>query len=40
MSKKLDLKYYKIEVNYESKENKLTQIVICENFNTSKKNIA
>jgi hypothetical protein len=33
----LDLKYYKIEVNDESKETKCTQIIICESFNPSKK---
>jgi hypothetical protein len=37
MSKKLDVKYYKIEVNDESKETKCTQIVLCEISNTSKK---
>ncbi len=37
MSKTLDLKYYKIEVNDESKETKCTHIVICEISNQKKK---
>ncbi len=37
MSKNLDLKYYKIEVNNESKETKCTQIAICKIYNLSKK---
>ncbi len=37
MFKTLDLKYYNIEVNDESKETKCTQIIICEIFNPSKK---
>ncbi len=32
MSKNLDLKYYKIEVNDESKETKCTQISYMRNF--------
>jgi hypothetical protein len=40
MFKTLDLKYYKIEVNDESKETKCTQIVICGISNQTKKNIA
>jgi len=40
MSKNLDLKYYKIEVNDESKETKCTHIVICEISNQTKKDIA
>jgi len=36
MFKILDLKYYKIEVNDESKEIKCTQIVIYKKFNPSK----
>jgi hypothetical protein len=40
MFKTFDLKYYKIEVNDESKKTKCTQIVICEISNISKKNIA
>jgi len=38
MFKTLDLKYYKIEVNDESKETKCTQIIICEISNTRRKN--
>jgi len=34
MSKILDLKYKKIEVNDENKESKCTQKVICEQFLT------
>jgi len=37
MSKTLDLKYYKIEVNDESKETKCTQIILCEILNPNKK---
>jgi hypothetical protein len=37
MSKTLDLKYYKIELNDESKETKCTQIIICEIPSPSKK---
>jgi len=39
MSKTLDLKYYKIEVNDESKETKCTHIVICEISNQTKKTL-
>ncbi len=38
MFKTLDLKYYKIEVNDESKETKCIQIVICEISNPRKNN--
>jgi hypothetical protein len=37
MFKILDLKYYKTEVNDESRETKCNQIVICKNLNPSKK---
>ncbi len=39
MSKNLDLKYYKIEVNDENKETKCTQIVICEISNPTGKQL-
>jgi formate-dependent nitrite reductase cytochrome c552 subunit len=37
MSKNLDLKYYKIEVNDENKETKCTLKVICKQFLTQAK---
>jgi hypothetical protein len=41
MSKNLDIKYYKIEVNDENKETKCTQIILHEIPNPNKKtNIA
>jgi len=36
MSMTLDFKYYKIEVNDESKETKCTQIIICETSTQAK----
>jgi hypothetical protein len=37
MSKTLDLNYYKIKVNDESKETKCTHIIICEISNPNKR---
>jgi len=37
VSKTLDLKYNKIEVNDESKETKCTQIILCEIFNPNRR---
>jgi hypothetical protein len=37
MSKTLDLEYYKVEFNDESKETKCIQIVICKTSNPRKK---